>query len=229
VKGLAIVPDSSQATGHGAVLPVIINSETTNVTVYYRTDSARSYKVIFGQNAVRVNRYTHDYRNTPIEKQLKNEPGAPVNVAFTQNLAGVRIRVEIPYLSNLVNNGPYVVNQARFVMPVNDTVYQFSGRQAPEITFAGRTSDGFSLPANAARPAAGFVYLYQPEYRYYSLILNRDFQTLFKQYQEQPGYTDYGFNLGAPMYPAALWQNIMTTPRQDGNKPQLILTLTKTK
>lgn len=227
LKGIAIVPDSITTVGKGAIIPINLETDSSNITIAYHNDPsiASNYKIIFSSNAVRVNRYTHDYRGTEVQQQL-DKPYANYGHVFTQNMAGLRVRVEFPYLQNLVKQGYVLLNQAQFITPVVTD----SGNVAPEMTFAARDANGFSLPYSSAYPSAAYDYFYLPANKHFSIIVTRDMQTILKQYAAGAGYTDYGFNLSVPMAPYALWQNVMTTQNHpDPTKPKLILTFTKSK
>jgi hypothetical protein len=175
---------------------------------------------------VKVNRYTHDYRNTPVETQLR-APKTQFGQVYTQNMGGLRIRVEAPNQNTLVRQGYVLLNQAQFLFPVTDTA-GFSGA-APLMNVATRDSAGFSLPYSAMYPSAAYNYLYLSSRKLYMVVLTRDIQSLLKQIQSNSGYKGYGFNLSPPMSPAALWQTVIAGPGHPGTKSKLILTFTKAK
>lgn len=109
------------------------------LVVYFRsgTDTLTSVFSIGGTNAERsAASIKHDYSGTPVQTQL-SATGNSFSTVYLAGLAGVRTRVQFPYLKNLYQQlgNKLVINRAELlVTPVTSTVTD-AFKAAPRINF----------------------------------------------------------------------------------------------
>lgn len=96
----------------------------SKITLYYKNSTADSLSYDFSLGSVaRFNNFKHDY-STAIDSQLDsqiNNPTPPTQNAtvFVQSMAGVKTRIEFPYLMRWVDNGRIGVNKAELLISVD--------------------------------------------------------------------------------------------------------------
>lgn len=115
MRGLKITAESSGSPG--AMLAFDINDETfTRIRMYFRynNDTVQSTYDYFLQSCNKFVHFKHDYSGTPIAAKL----GQPINdLLYLQPMAGLRVKVDIPYIANLEN---IAVNEADLVLVVEN-------------------------------------------------------------------------------------------------------------
>lgn len=116
----------------------------------------------------RFSRFTHDYAPTSINTHLASQLGAtpPVqnDVVFVQPMGGLKTKIEMPYLMNLMNQGKIAINKAELVLKVDNTdiSYQLDTFATPEkLVLLGINDDNtiYTLPdANESDSYLGGTY-----------------------------------------------------------------------
>lgn len=87
------------------------NFYNSHLTLYYHgTDSvAKTYA--FSLAGGRVNSFFHNYSGTPVSQQLIDS-SAVDSLAFLQGMAGLKVKISMPFLKHFVDSGSIVVNKA---------------------------------------------------------------------------------------------------------------------
>ena len=89
------------------------------------TNDTLSYDFSLGSVA-RFNHFEHNYNEAILD--IKNQIGtsalAQNGTVYVQSMAGVKTKVEFPYLMNWVSNGAIGINKAELVISVDTSVYK---------------------------------------------------------------------------------------------------------
>ena len=97
----------------------------SKITLYYKNSTTDSLSYDFSLGSVaRFNNFKHDYSTALINPLLDvqiNNPTPPTQNAtvFVQSMAGVKTKVEFPYLMRWVDNGRIGVNKAELLISVD--------------------------------------------------------------------------------------------------------------
>lgn len=119
-KGLFItVNNPTQGVGEGAILSLDLIKPNTKMVMYYRhtlsgAEDTLKYDFLINSSCARFNSITHDYNGTNIQSQLADTTLGQFST-YVQAMAGVKTKIEIPYLLSLKDSG--VVNKAELVIP----------------------------------------------------------------------------------------------------------------
>ncbi len=117
-KGLYVSVDNppSQSINEGAVFYLDLISAASKLTIYYSENTiSKSFDFIIGQGANRINKFEHDYTNTPIEKQFQNQLLGRDRV-YVQSMAGVKTKLLFPHINELKN---IAINKAELILPTD--------------------------------------------------------------------------------------------------------------
>lgn len=110
--GIRIAAYSSAVPG--PMLSFDLNDNVSRVRMYYTRDTSQLTFDYFFTGANKFGHYTHDYIGTPVAPLLDRE--APERL-YLQGMAGVRMKVEIPYADKLED---LAVNKAELVFTLAD-------------------------------------------------------------------------------------------------------------
>ncbi|HLC82789.1 MAG TPA: DUF4270 family protein, partial [Bacteroidia bacterium] len=130
----------------------------SKITLYYQNSTTDSLSYDFSLGSVaRFNHFEHDYSTGGIDSQLDmqiNNPTPPNQNAtvFVQGIAGVKTKIEFPYLMHWVDNGLIGVNKAELVISVDTNLldlYRLDTFAAPSaLILFGINDDGtvYAIP-----------------------------------------------------------------------------------
>lgn len=117
-KGLKI-SCSAAGANPGAMLAFNLNSPTYSfIRVYHTRDTIHDYDDLYFQNNHKFVGFTHDYTGSQVESLIGQTSNDLIAV---QGGAGLKMQVEFPYIDQLED---IIVNQARLVLTVNNTLSQ---------------------------------------------------------------------------------------------------------
>lgn len=142
LKGLFIESQSpSLNPGQGALSRFNLLDTTTKLTFYYHTvTDTLTFSFIINASTAYYSRYTHDYStiSNSLTTQLANQGVNTSNEVYVSACAGVKTKIEFPYLNDLINL-PYsiAINKAELVIkadpstasdnfPINKQLYVVS-------------------------------------------------------------------------------------------------------
>lgn len=119
LKGLYIESDNS-APGTGALLHFNLLDTLSRLTLYYHTATeTKKFSFVINAGTAYYSRFTHDYTSasTTLTSQLNN-PGVNIsNEVYVSACAGVKTKIEFPYLDNLKNLGYAIaINKAELII-----------------------------------------------------------------------------------------------------------------
>jgi hypothetical protein len=115
LNGLYLAPDTN-APGSGLVYFDLFTANS-KLTLYY--NNGESFDFLINSNSGSVNRFRHDFIGTPVLAAV-TDGNANDEVLYVQPMAGVKVKVTIPYIGNL---GPDIaINKAELVFTdIGDT------------------------------------------------------------------------------------------------------------
>ena len=109
--------------GNGAILYFNLLNSRSKVTIYY--NDSLTYNLVFNQNTGRIGNFYHNYaksQNQNFRDQiLDNVDTIGTQNLYLQGLAGIKTIVKIPSLSGWVNTKNYAINDAKLIIPVQES------------------------------------------------------------------------------------------------------------
>ena len=159
-KGFYIVPASSAldsvpgsiaqkttlSPGDGSMVYFDLNSSVSKLTLYYTNTStldSDSYDFIISADCAKFSAFDHDYSGTDIENQLSGS-GQDTTLLYVQPLAGVKTKIELPYIQKLKDQGNVAINKAELVFSIEQGSDE--DFEAPSsIALVGIDEDGKSV------------------------------------------------------------------------------------
>jgi len=106
IKGVKITTDNSALGANDGVAAYLdLLNNNSGIHIYYNDTQVVIFPINSGSAVVST--YAHDFTGTPIETQFNNP--ADYNICYLQSMAGSRIRVDIPGLSNIANDEDYAI------------------------------------------------------------------------------------------------------------------------
>jgi hypothetical protein len=117
LNGIAIVPDASGlAIGQGVIAPFLLTSIHSNLTLYYNDSLIKEFNI--NNSADRVNTYELSNWSADISNQLSN-PGVNSPQVYVQSMGGLKAKIEIPELFDLVKDGNRImINEAKITFQI---------------------------------------------------------------------------------------------------------------
>lgn len=110
------VQNTSLAPGQGSIVYFNMNSSLSTLTLYYNDSS--KYEFLINAESAKFNRFDHNYTGTDVEAQLQG--GGDTSVSYIQTMSGVKTKLEIPYLKNLIDAGDVVINKAELQVVIEN-------------------------------------------------------------------------------------------------------------
>jgi hypothetical protein len=105
----------------GSILQFYLGGSISSMWLYFHSDTPGddSLKFNFPFNAARIHHFEHSYASFEAGRQVQDSTYND-SITYLQSMAGVRAKIEMPYLNDLKALGPLVVNRAELVIPVQD-------------------------------------------------------------------------------------------------------------
>ncbi len=154
VKGLYITTENTTGlvNGEGNILHFKLADAQSKLTLFYHSNSIDSLqfnpkKYSLGLGSVgRFSHFSHDYSavDAGLAAQLGVNPPVQNDVVFIQSMAGLKTKIELPYIMNWVKSGEIAVNKAELVIKVDmAATYQLDTFAAPtQLILFGINDDG---------------------------------------------------------------------------------------
>lgn len=123
IKGLYLTIDKTQSTGSGGILFFdLISDNASALELYYKSENGTSadttmlnFKIAASSAAPVAANFSNNYTGTSIQTQLNN-PNKQFLSTYVQGLAGLRTKVNFPYLTSLKALGNITINKAELVI-----------------------------------------------------------------------------------------------------------------
>ena len=131
-KGIYVAPSSSSTPvfGQNNILYFALTNSQSKVSIFFTETSTQKKKILnlpISKEAVRFNRYSHDFSNTPVQQALLD--GNDSLRTFALSMAGVRPVLTFPHITKTFPaDKHYVLNKAEIILPVETGDYFSLGR-----------------------------------------------------------------------------------------------------
>ena len=113
-KGVYIKVDPATGTGNGAIMYLDPLDAASAMTLYYKLDTLpKTYNFSF-RSAARINHFEHDAASTAFMQV--GQPANADTVNYLQSMAGLKVKVNFPYLKNFLDSGNIAINKAELVI-----------------------------------------------------------------------------------------------------------------
>ncbi len=149
LQGLYITTQNTTGlnVGQGNIFRFQMGNAGTNLIVYYHNANTSSLNFGFTFNSVsRFSNFKHNYSGIDLNlaSQLGNTPPAQDDIVFIQPMAGTRVKIQMPYLTNWLSKGKIAINQAQLVITANtSSLYPLTTfLAAPVLVVYGINDDG---------------------------------------------------------------------------------------
>lgn len=110
------VQNATLAPGQGSIVYFNMNSSLSTLTLYYNDSS--KYEFLINAESAKYNKFDHNYTGTDVEAQLQG--GGDTTITYIQTMAGVKTKLEIPYLKNLIDDEDVVINKAELQVVIEN-------------------------------------------------------------------------------------------------------------
>jgi hypothetical protein len=143
------VNNTTLLPGTGSIAYFNMNSALSTVTLYYNDTSKYDFSI--STDGVKYSRFAHNYTGTDIEKHLPPvNPSRDTTVTYLSTMAGVKVKLEIPYIKELLKEGNVIINKAELVLTLEDGVL-YKGdfdKELASISLVGidANGDAFFIP-----------------------------------------------------------------------------------
>ncbi len=147
MKGLYITTADSAGnttlnSGEGSIGIMDMNSSLSTLTMYYNDTS--KYDFTINSSAVKYSRFQHNYTGTDIEAHLNSLPTKDTTVSYISALAGVKTKVEFPFIQDLIKDGSVLINKAELIVTVENGTEGNFDEPLESISLAGIDANGDS-------------------------------------------------------------------------------------
>lgn len=191
VKSLA----STMPDGFGSILYFNIASTNSRLEMYYH-DEADTTEMMF--NIVNPNgihtRFQHEFPSE-ITTAVADSTDAGANTLYIQSMAGLRMKLDIPYLTELNQLGAVAINKAELVVPIDESVITEFG-YPEKLNITGIDSSGNStILTDFFEGTDYYGGVYDSENKEYVFNIARYVQYVLN-HPEKPNYGLYVVNSG---------------------------------
>lgn len=120
IKGLYLNVNQAQSTGPGGIAFFNL-TDSSRLEVYYKSKNGTAIDTTLVTfpilNGLTASEFKHDYTGTNVQTQLNN-PSVQYNFTYAQALAGLRTRINFPYIEKLKSLGNITINKAELIVSV---------------------------------------------------------------------------------------------------------------
>jgi hypothetical protein len=234
-KGIAIVPQNDELNPEEGGFGVLDLANAININyrakiLLYYNDTSTYIFGFDGRSSIVNTSETGPYPEI-IEAQLR-QPTKHYNTTYVQALNGLKTKIEIPYLLNLVQSGTNGENNVginnatlRLYVDENTNVHYFAPPRMNLFQPTSRSSDRNRLVEDALASPTKFGGVFNDKGRYYQFDITRHLQNVLNDM----AFKGIDNNLG--LYFAVPTDNPVIGARAaiDHSKTKLIITYTKPK
>ncbi len=182
LKGFYITTENTSGLSSGEGNILYFNMNISRMTIYYHNAiDTLSYDFSLGSVA-RFQHFNHNYTSgidADLTSQLSTSPPAQNTVNFIQAMAGVKTKIETPYLMNWIKNGAIAINKAELVVKTDvSSAYQVDTFAVPPslIVFGINDDKTSYLIADAFEGSAYFGGVYDATAKTYRFNIARYIQ-----------------------------------------------------
>lgn len=141
MNGVKIEVDApGLANGEGNIVMLDLRHTISGMAVYF--NDTGKYLFPIGTDGIRVNLYSHDFSNAPLIQAQINASGQSFDKTYVQSMAGLKTKIEVPGLLNIINDGTYAVVNARFEFNYDDAQVSSEFTEFSRMLLLKRNEDG---------------------------------------------------------------------------------------
>lgn len=134
------VSNTNLLPGKGSIAYFDLNSSLSTVTLYYNDTS--KYDFTINSETAKFARFDHNFTGTDVEKHINNDPTKDSTLLYITTMAGVRTKIDIPNIKNIIQNGNVIINKAELVIPVEIGTEGSFDNAIPTISVVGIDANG---------------------------------------------------------------------------------------
>jgi hypothetical protein len=193
VNGIAIIPE--EHSSKGAIISFQLENENSLLRISY--NDSLHHDFLFDANSARISHFEHDYTGTPIENQLQNPSFTAHDQVFIQPLDGVKLKVKIPYLKELVKDSSVALQKAEISFYVDQTSSYIDDLPGALLLLnSDKYDNNTGIDDRLDYSYGGTLSDDETEYRF---VITKHMQNLLLEYRKNQNYSkDYGLNLIVP-------------------------------
>jgi hypothetical protein len=120
LKGFYIKSEPVAGISKGAILYFDPLHAFSKMTLYYRAGSEKRQYDFSYRSAARINHFEHDTIASTAYMQVTN-PTLNKDVNYLQSMAGLRAKIDFPYLKNFNDSGRILINKAELVISATES------------------------------------------------------------------------------------------------------------
>jgi hypothetical protein len=117
-KGIYVKDNSSPSLLAGSILYFSLKDTMSKITLYYNDSLSFSFPL---NGNGKVNHFEHNNYSGAIFANNFNDLVFGSNLCYVQSMAGVKTKVDFPYLNNLKQSGNISINKAQLVITIDNT------------------------------------------------------------------------------------------------------------
>jgi len=122
-KGIYVT--AMPAASEGAIMLFDLLNSSSKITLYYHNDAADSlqYNFVIDEYCARINHFNHSkyqYADPYLRSEVSGDTTKGDSILYLQSMAGLKIRIEYPYIKNLIKNGRIAINNANLIVAVDN-------------------------------------------------------------------------------------------------------------
>lgn len=151
-KGIYVTTASGAPSGEGAILYLDVTNSFSRLTLYYHNDTSDSLSYYFSISASESARFVyfeHNYSGaTDIQNQLNTADTIQADMVYVQPMAGVRVKITMPYIKDFFAGGKVAINKAELFLPAEPASVDSPFYAHPKLvaTIADKTSGPLAMP-----------------------------------------------------------------------------------
>lgn len=134
------VSNTSLNPEEGSILSLNMNSGLSTLTLYYNDTS--KYNFTINSAGVTYSRFDHNYTGTDIEAHLTNSPTKDTTVTYVSTLSGIKTKIDIPYIKNLISDGNVAINKAELIVTLENGTEGNFDSPLESLSLVGIDEDG---------------------------------------------------------------------------------------
>lgn len=211
IKGLYLKVNKAQSTGSGGIAFFNLK-DSSRLEVYYKSQNGTTIDTtlvtfpIHNGSAPVASEFKHDYTGTNVQTQLSNT-SVQYDFTYAQALAGVRTRINFPYIQSLKSLGNIAINKAELIVSVEGGTDLF--KPSPrlllyrtDIANQRQLVPDFGIDASVAMTDFEFGGFYNASKKRYKFVITTYIQDILKGKLKQydtylaPVNTDYNRSSG---------------------------------
>lgn len=206
LKGFAMIASASPASGDGCIAYMLMNTSTTALVIYYNGNKTVDFPLTV--NTTRTNQFVHN-RSTSIPVKL---PFAlqHENTNYLQSMTGLKTRVMLPNLFDLVKNNHVAISGAELEVSIKDGSFDANFPLPKSLMLSGSDSTGINT-AIVDYGTSGSPGVFDASTNTYRFNLTRHIQLILNQYKENNRNFNYGLNIIVPAEPTSGSRAILDT------------------